>query len=533
MADYSSFLAQAKQDLTTQMDAIDYLRKLGLNDDTILRFGLGYYDGSIIIPYNGVNTFYMSFSMSDENIGFRPVGYDGAEFDTFYNIGALSSGNVIFIVESAYSALSIYQAGGKAIAINQSTYVDTLLKGIEYMDPAFDGVFVVALNQNASGSEQQHYLMDQFSKKGIPFIDGSAICGNYLTPNEFMRYDKDGFLHTVIKLRRTAQSTLDSLNKSDNVQNYLETKLNSDMEVFITNKTKMSGFNELDQLSGGLHAGLYVLGGLGASGKTTFLNQMSDQVAEKGEQVLYFTMEQSILELVSKSVAREAYYLDHDSKITSVQLRAGEIDEFNDLATNFYNRVGTNLSIIECEIDFDLQALDAYVSRFIETTRKRPVVIIDYLQAFDVEMRSLRRLSRKYRIPLIVAYCIPRTNYLKPMDLEKFVNLEYSADVIWGLQLKLLTEDVYLKEEDEKKQRDMLDLEMRKNPRSVQLLCLKNRYGAKYSVDFEYYSQNDYFKEQAYQVEELTESIGTAASFKNSQIPDWVLEKYKESLNKN
>ncbi len=51
-----------------------------------------------------------------------------------------------------------------------------------------------------------------------------------------------------------------------------------------------------------LYPGLYVLGAISSLGKTTFCGQMADQLAFVGEHVLYFSLEQTRLELVTKGL---------------------------------------------------------------------------------------------------------------------------------------------------------------------------------------------------------------------------------------
>ena len=531
--DYSDFIQQAKTALGSNEEAIAYLRGLGLKDETIVRCNLGFNEGHIIVPYNGANTYYMKYAMDSSRANKAASGpaMDNSQgIDTFYNSGVLKNGGVIFVVESAFCALSIFQCGGRAIAINTSENVKILMSVLEAKDN-FDGIFILSLNNDPSSKANQKLFMDYLAQHEIPYIDEN-LAGDNLTPNEMLQNNPDGFLRAVGELKRRAQTLMDTQKKADNVKSYLESKLGKDMQYYIANKAKLTGYEELDKLSGGLQAGVYILGGLGSSGKTTFLNQMSDQIAQSGEQVLYFSMEQSILGLVSKSVAREAYLAGEEETLTSVQLRTGESAKFNIYLQKYYNRVSTNLSIIECEADFDMVALEEYVDKFIKKTQKCPVVVIDYYQAFGGNVSALRRLSRKYKVPILVAYGLPRKDYTMSTDLEKFADVEYSADVIWVLQLKMLTEDIYERETEEKSRKKILDYEVRKSPRLMQLMCLKNRYGSRYSVEYEYFAQNDCFKEATAVVEELTESAGAAASYKNSQIPEWVLKNYQKSLNK-
>lgn len=78
-------------------------------------------------------------------------------------------------------------------------------------------------------------------------------------------------------------------------------------------------------------------------------------------------------------------------------------------------------------------------------------------------------------------------NYNTEISYESFKEtgtIEYSADVIWGLQL-LLQERTAASVESAK----------REIPRKIQLKCLKNRFGSNYDVGFLYYPNADVFLE--------------------------------------
>ena len=64
-----------------------------------------------------------------------------------------------------------------------------------------------------------------------------------------------------------------------------------------------TGFVNLDRVTN-LIPGLYVIGAISSIGKTTFMHQICDQMAEAGSHVLYFSLEQNRLNLVSKSLSR-------------------------------------------------------------------------------------------------------------------------------------------------------------------------------------------------------------------------------------
>ncbi len=92
-----------------------------------------------------------------------------------------------------------------------------------------------------------------------------------------------------------------------------------------------------------------------------------------------------------------------------------------------------------------------------------------------------------------------RANYASPVDYESFKEtgaIEYTADVLWGMQLQIIGRSNTFAKDDKAKniKRKEIDAAYRENPRSVMLVNLKNRYGKKnYSCGFNYHCAYDYF----------------------------------------
>ena len=84
-----------------------------------------------------------------------------------------------------------------------------------------------------------------------------------------------------------------------------------------------------------------------------------------------------------------------------------------------------------------------------------------------------------------------------PIDYESFKEsggIEYTADVIWGLQLNVINEEIFSKEGKLKYKREKIKQAKRAIPRDIEFVCLKNRYGdSNYTCRFKYYAQFDYF----------------------------------------
>ena len=130
---------------------------------------------------------------------------------------------------------------------------------------------------------------------------------------------------------------------------------------------------------------------------------------------------------------------------------------------------------------------------------KAPVVCLDYLQivptnrestklGIDDAVRKLKKFQRDTNTTFIVISSFNRTNYSQSAAFESFKesgNIEYTADVVWGLQLNVMNKTF---------NRDEIDKAKKQQPRQIQLKCLKNRQGTNYDCFFNYFSAHDYFE---------------------------------------
>lgn len=143
-------------------------------------------------------------------------------------------------------------------------------------------------------------------------------------------------------------------------------------------------------------------------------------------------------------------------------------------------------------------------------------MVIDYLQIIDIEgnmtdrqridgiIKKLKKIQLQHGLTMIVISSLNRSNYATAIDFESFKEsglIEYSADVVWGLQLEAIHEVENEKGDDKvSKKRTILQKAKADTPRKIELVCLKNRYGiSNFTKSFEYYPQCDYFRESASQ----------------------------------
>ncbi len=256
--------------------------------------------------------------------------------------------------------------------------------------------------------------------------------------------------------------------------------------------------------------GLYVLGATPACGKTTFAWQLLNQLSQNGEFCIFCSYEMSKIELYTKSLARELFLRDNNSTITAADIRKGAKSDLLDeiVLDIIHGNSNFNVSLFELQ-DESIDDLLRLLKPLCKNRDKPPVVCLDYLQIvpsndkkllsdkakIDDIVRKLKTFQRETNTTFIVISSFNRINYYAQVTFESFKesgNIEYTADVIWALQLNAANQikfgdsvsDTRKKFEDAKRQQ----------PREIQLKCLKNRSGMNYDCFFNYFSAHDYFE---------------------------------------
>ena len=290
--------------------------------------------------------------------------------------------------------------------------------------------------------------------------------------------------------------------KSFSFADFFSNTFQNDVENMKNYANRSTGFENIDKLQI-FSPGLYVLGGLPALGKTTFAWQLLEQLARNGEKCIYCSYEMSKLELFSKSLARELFKNDHSTKITSAGIRRGDTSKDVKSIVNVFSTSNLDLQVMELQ-DQDVDSLLFELKKY--CVGKAPVIVLDYLQIVPIKstitsqkqgideiVRKLKNFQRDTNTTFIVISSFNRANYSQPVAFESFKesgNIEYSADVVWGLQLYVTRN---LREGTISKNREIIEKAKKNIPRQVQLSCLKNRQGTNYDCFFNYFPANDTF----------------------------------------
>jgi len=301
----------------------------------------------------------------------------------------------------------------------------------------------------------------------------------------------------------------------------------------------LTGILRLDKaLYGGFYKkNLIILGASSGAGKTTLALQIADNIADNGQDVLFFSLEMSKEEIIAKSLSRLMFLEDkkNNGKITLAknclsfrQILMGKMNEEKTpketqqlyaSAYNYYKeRIAKNLFINECNEnnEITIEEIEARIKKQIEVTEKKPFVVIDYLQIIenkqkgltDIQatgkiVKDLKRLARKYKISILVISAFNRTSNYTDASYNSFRDtstIEYTADVLLSLQLSVLDSSNDEEEtkagafkSDKKIKRKVAEAK-KKEVKDVTLKILKNRNGVDKTLSFiNFYGKNNYF----------------------------------------
>ena len=287
-------------------------------------------------------------------------------------------------------------------------------------------------------------------------------------------------------------------------------------------KTKLSRLDKKQILS----AGIYLLGGVAGIGKTAFALQLAETFAAQGQIVLYVSYEQTAELLQAKILSRRLnlasgeiqnelqIYLDDD-------LQERIFDKLND------DKTFERINFFEAETETIADLIQSIQEKFL-AQGKSPIIFLDYVQKIpamknndgakekiDTSMKLLKDFQKKNDLVVFVLSSFNRENYWLPVNETAFKEtgeLEFTADVIWGLQYSVINTFSKMTEFEK---RDLISKAKKEQPRKIQLVCLKNRFGEPYKCNFFFHSAVNNFEEVS----------GSARAQMNFDDEDWEVKK--------
>lgn len=522
--DYTDFFLQANK----AVEQTDYWKKRGLSKETVDRFKLGYVaewrhpkapkaptSPRLIIP-TGKGSYLARDTREEVPAEQKPYSKSKVGSIQLFNKRALQTATKpIFIVEGELDALSIIEVGGEAVALGTTTKSKALVELLKAQAPA--QALIIALDNDEAGQRASRELTEGLQELNIPCYSFNP-CGEYKDANEALQRDREAFTIAVAEAEHLQDEEEQAKREAylkNSTANYLQSFINGIADSVDTPYIP-TGFKKLDSvLDGGLYEGLYIVGAISSLGKTTIITQIADQIARAGTDVLIFSLEMARAEIMAKSISRHTLQsvLATGGDIRNAKTARGittgkryidysqtERDLINN-AIMEYSQYAQNIYISEGVGDIGAEQIRQTVAQHIFYTGKTPVVIIDYLQILapyseratdkqntDKAVMELKRISRDYKTPVIGISSFNRANYKEAVTMEAFKEsgaIEYSSDILIGLQLKGAG----------KKEFDANEAK-RKDPREIELVILKNRNGRTGdSLSFNFYPLFNYFEE--------------------------------------
>lgn len=478
-----------------------YFAQRGLSPQTVARFHLGY-DAKrdcVVLPCE--KGYVVRRSISEKQY-LNEKGYASPLFQP----ELLQGRDPVFLLEGTFDALSAEELGFAAAALNGSGNRE---KAAAILRRQQKTSHILLLPDNDQAGESwaaalEEEFPDLFRCPPLP-------AGKDL--NEMLVMDREqaaAFLRECLTAWQEAlpppYETFSAAGQMDAFHRYIEEQAKK--------PALATGFSQLDQsLDGGLYDGLYVLGAVSSLGKTAFCMQIADQLAGQGRDVLIFTLEMTAYELMARSISRETFLLDGTKGRKYAKTVRGVLDGRRrqnyterehahlEFAVERYAAYAGHLWFREGDHETGIEVISREIVRHIDETGNRPVVLIDYLQIIapmDVHFTdkqnldriicALKKLSRTHSLTVLAISSFNRENYNVEATMAAFKEsggIDYSADVLLGLQARGAGSRSFNIEE-----------EKRKDPRELELKILKNRSAALGKpIPFRYYPAFSCFEE--------------------------------------
>ena len=424
--------------------------------------------------------------------------------------------DVVFITEAEVDALSVWECGYPAVAVGSTSRKKAFIS--VFLEKHPEKKYILSLDNDNPGQQAQREIAQAMTDKKIVFIEYN-ISADCKDQNERLVKDRTGFEDDL----REAYTIAKDYRLPSKYDSMTEKARNKDFWAQLQKVTESpidTGFPLLNNaLGGGLYAEqLVFLGAVSSLGKTTYLLQLMDYIA-RTRPCLMFSYEMSSKELTAKSLSRYSmeiavrdnigyeknaltmrqiltYYM-HDTHAKA------KIDLLKQANIEYLQHTGDNKYVIECEGDKTALDISNDVKTFISEVKPKqtPVIFIDYMQIMtplnphmtdkqniDQAVKVLKQLARETKVCIIAISSLNRDNYSKKISMEAFKEsgaIEYSSDILIGLQFKGTGEknfDIY-----EAKKKD---------PRAVELHVLKNRNGCITDpIMYTYYPKFNYYRE--------------------------------------
>lgn len=226
-------------------------------------------------------------------------------------------------------------------------------------------------------------------------------------------------------------------------------------------KSVLTGFADLDRiLHRGLHPNLIIIGGGTGTGKSSFILQIADNIAESGRDVLFFSLEMTVSELFVKSISRISYALDPNHALTAAEIiydysiweqEPDLLLNFNEARELYFQKICPHIFIYNAAFFLTMGKIREEIQHHIDTHGTTPVVIIDYIQllrasmpgssdkqAMDEVIYGLEQIRREFMTPVVGLSSLNRGAYgsktkgtnIRTDSFKESGSIEYTAEVL-------------------------------------------------------------------------------------------------------
>ena len=294
--------------------------------------------------------------------------------------------------------------------------------------------------------------------------------------------------------------------------------LNSCIEDNAQQQRISTGIAQLDKaLGGGIMPGLHLVAAMSSLGKTTLVIQMVAEMAKQGQDILFFSLEMSRLDLFAKNISRHTFELNpkkfqtlgqSTNDILNGTANAAENKELKahfQKAVQAYQQYADKLNVLEGFDGINIDQLVQWTEDYIRLIGRKPVVVIDYIQLLqptnpkytdkqnmDYAIKGLKKIAAR-GVSVFAISSLNRASYDSPVSLgsmKETGNLEYCAETVLAIDFQAMYQA--LSEKGAKK--FDLNVEKSKDRREVVLTILKNRNGPVGDhINMVFYPRYNYF----------------------------------------
>ena len=412
-SDYTEYFKVCRERLETSPEAIAYLNGRGIGLATATACGVGYDPEAdtasnpgaltnrgkihtaqrIIIPTS--KSHYVARRI-DGVKDFAKLNPKGGTPGIFNGAALYGPAQNIIILEGAFDAMSIIEAGGQAIALNSANNGGKLIEQLKER-PATGKAFIIAFDSDSDPKTRERIrtaaedLRQSLEGLGYKALINWTIAGEYKDANERLIDDLAGLIEAVQEAEKEAEQPLFNGDKEET-----DTPRADQLAAFYAAiqgeqyKPIETGLKCFDNALGGgvMNGTICTIVAAPGIGKTTLCMQLAEMMAEKQRPVIYINLEMSRDQMLAKAFS---YHLlmDQGQRMTAQEVLQGykwtddQRQAIKEAMHAYRGKIWPYLRYNPAAIGSDLDKIINYITETAERARTAgkdaPAVFIDYL----------------------------------------------------------------------------------------------------------------------------------------------------------